>query len=114
MRPCHSSDAGVIAFGLGMATVAGLGPLALKVIQFRTSARIETQFTGGDIVSLAVVAPISIAAGVHWPSDHPLAPAVALAPAVDAVSTSTSVIARQEHGRYDGNVEPFSRSMPGW
>jgi len=107
VRPCHSSGAGVIAFGLGMATAAVLGPLALKVIQFRMSARIETQFTGGDIVSLAVVAPISIAAGVLWLSDHPLAPAVALAPVLYAVYTYTSVIAGQEYGRYDGNVERF-------
>ena len=101
------TGAGLVALGLGMATAAVLGPLAFKIITFRTSERIEAQFTGGEVVSLGVVAPLSIAAGVLWRRDHPLAPALALAPALYAVYTYTSVIAGQEYGRYDGNVERF-------
>jgi len=84
-----------------VATAAALGPLSFKGITFRASERMEAQFTGGEVVSLGAVAPMSLAAGVLWRRDHPLAPALS------AVYTYTSVIAGQEYGRYDGSVERF-------
>jgi hypothetical protein len=81
--------------------------LVLNVIRFRTSANIENQFIGGDAVSLGLVAPVAIVAGVLWLRDHRLAPALALAPALYAGYTYTSVVLGQEYGRYEGNVEKF-------
>jgi hypothetical protein len=92
---------------VGVAASSVLGPLVLKVIRFRTSANIENQFIGGDIVSLALGAPVAIVAGVLWLRDHRLAPALSLAPALYTVYTYTSVVLGQEYGRYDGNVEKF-------
>jgi hypothetical protein len=97
----------LIALGAGVATSSILGPLVLNVIRFRTSANIENQFIGGDVVSLGLVAPVAIVAGVLWLRDHRLAPALALAPALYAVYTYTSVVLGQEYGRYQGNVEKF-------
>lgn len=98
---------GLIGLGLGIAASAILGPLVLNVIRLRTSASIENQFIGGEIVSLGVVAPVAIAAGVLWLRDHPLAPALALAPALYAIYTYASVVFAQEYTRFDGNAERF-------
>ena len=98
---------GSIALGTGIAVSTVLGPLVLKAITFRTSTHLENQFVGGEIISLAVVAPTAIASGVLWLRGHPLAPALAFGPALYAVYTYTTVVLGQEYTRYDGNVEQF-------
>lgn len=98
---------GSIVLGAGIATSAVLGPLVLKVIDFRTSKHLENQFVGGEAVSLAVVAPMAIAAGALYLREHRLAPALALGPALYAAYTYTTAILGQEYARYPGNVERF-------
>jgi len=98
---------GLIALGGGVAASAILGPLVFKVVKFRTSANLENQFVGGEVVSLGVVAPVAVAAGILWLRGHRLAPTLALAPALYAVYTYTSVVLGQEYARYPGNVEKF-------
>ena len=98
---------GSIALGAGIAVSAILGPLVLDVVTFRTSANIENQFAGGEAVSLVVVAPVAITAGVLWLRGHRLAAPLTFGPAIYAVYTSTTVIVGQEYARYDGNVEKF-------
>ena len=84
-----------------------LGPLVLKVVKLRTSEAIERQFVGGELVSLTFVAPVSVAAGILWLRGHRLAPVLALAPALYAVYTYTTVVIGEEYARYPGNVEQF-------
>ncbi|MEJ7763801.1 MAG: hypothetical protein WKF80_13500, partial [Thermomicrobiales bacterium] len=103
----RTAGLGSIALGIGIAASAVLGPLVLRVIEFRTSANIENQFVGGEVVSLGVVAPAAIAAGVLWLRGHRLAPALALGPALSAVYTYTTAVLGQEYARYPGNVERF-------
>ncbi len=98
---------GSIALGAGIAVSSVLGPLVLDMIKFRTSTAIENQFIGGEIVSLAIVAPVAITAGVLWLRGHRLAPPLALGPAIYAVYTYTTAVLGQEYARYDGNVEKF-------
>ncbi len=98
---------GSIALGAGIAVSAVLGPLVLNIIRFRTSPTIENQFVDGEIVSLAIVAPVAITAGVLWLRGHRLAAPLALGPAIYAVYTYTTVVLGQEYTRYDGNVEKF-------
>jgi hypothetical protein len=105
MSPHRLAGLGSIALGGGIATAAVLGPLALKVIRFRTSAHLENQFVGGEVISLAVVAPAAVAAGMLWLRDSRLSPALALGPALYAVYTYTTAIVGQEYARYPGNVE---------
>lgn len=62
---------------------------------------------GGEVVSLAVVAPVAIVAGALWLGGHRLAPALALGSALYAVYTYTTAVIGQEYTRYDGNVERF-------
>lgn len=98
---------GSICLGAGVAVAAILGPLGFEVISFRTSEHLRTQFVGGEVVSLAVVAPAAIAAGALWLRSSRLAPALAIGPAAYAAYTYGSVILGQEYGRYEGNVERF-------
>lgn len=105
--PRSVTGLGLIGLGLGIAASSILGPLVLNVIRLRTSESIENQFIGGEIVSLGLVAPVAIAAGVLWLRDHRLAPALALAPALYAVCTYASVVFAQEYTRFDRNAERF-------
>ncbi len=98
---------GSIALGAGIVVSAILGPLGLKVIRFRTSDHLVNQFIGGEVISLGVVAPMAITAGVLWMRGHRLAPPLALGPALYAVYTYTTTVLGQEYARYDGNVEKF-------
>jgi len=107
MTQSRLAGIGSIALGAGIAMSAILGPLILDVVKFRTSTNIENQFVGGEVVSLAVVAPVAITAGVLWLRGHRLAAPLALGPAIYAVYTYTTVIIGQEYARYDGNVEKF-------
>ena len=99
------SSIGAVALGIGMAASAVLGPLALRVITFRTSHNIENQFVGSEIVSLGIVAPLAVASGILWARGHRLGPILALTPGLYAAYTYTSVILGQEYSRYPGNVE---------
>jgi hypothetical protein len=96
-----------IALGAGIAIAAVLGPLVTGVIRFRTSANAENQFIGGEVVSLAVVAPVLVAAGVLWLRGSRSAPALAVGPALYAVYTYVTAVLGQEYGRYPGNVEKY-------
>lgn len=96
-----------LALGAGIAVSAMLGPLVLKVIQFRTSDNAENQFVGGEVVSLGIVAPALIVAGVMWRRGHRLAPALAFGPALYAVYTYVTAVIGQDYARYPGNVEKF-------
>lgn len=107
MNRRHIVGLGLIALGGGIAASAILGPLVLKVVKLRTSANLENQFVGGEVVSLGLAAPVAAAAGVLWWRGHRLAPVLALAPALYAVYTYTSVVLGEEYGRYPGNVETF-------
>lgn len=105
MQPSRAMSLTAIALGIGVAVSAILGPLVLDVIQFRVSAGAENQLLGGEIVSLLIVAPLAIAAGVLWGRGDRLAPILALGPAVYAVYTYVQFIIGPDYGRYEGNNE---------
>jgi hypothetical protein len=98
---------GAVALGAGIAIGAILGPLTLGVIRFRTSENLENQFVGGEIVSLGVVAPALLVAGVLWLRERRIAPALAIGPAIYAVYTYVTTVVGQDYARYPGNVEAF-------
>ncbi|MEJ7838992.1 MAG: hypothetical protein WKF81_09260, partial [Thermomicrobiales bacterium] len=99
--------AGSIVLGIGISTAAVLGPLGLKIVRFRLSESLNTQFAGGEMASIALVAPVAIAAGVLWIRGHRLAAPLTMGPALYAIYTYTTVIFGQEYRRYDGNVEQY-------
>jgi len=107
MKGQHRVGTGRIILGAGIAANAVLGPLALRVIRFENSASAVNQLIGGEIVSLIVVAPLSVAAGILWMRGRKIAPALALAPSLYALYTYTTEIFGAEYGRYPGNNARF-------
>jgi hypothetical protein len=99
--------AGLVALGAGIAANALLGPLALRIIGFHNSASGIDQLMGGEAISLVVVAPLSVTAGVFWMRGHWVAPTLALAPALYALYTYTTEIVVAQYARYPGNSEWF-------
>lgn len=107
MKRRHLVGIGLISLGAGIAANAVLGPLALRVIRFHNSPNAINQLIGGEIVSLVVVAPLSVAAGVLWIRGRRVAPALALAPSLYALYTYTTEIFGADYRRYPGNNEQF-------
>jgi deazaflavin-dependent oxidoreductase (nitroreductase family) len=99
--------AGLILLGAAVAAVAVLGPLVSGVLRYRTSPASLNQIIGGDAAALAVVAPVTVAAGVLALRGHPAAPVLALAPSIFVVYTYTQLILGNEFLRRPGNVERF-------
>lgn len=96
---------GSLLLALGMVTSALLGPLVLDVVTFPVSADMENQLVGGEVASLLVAAPLAAIAGALWLRGHPLAPVVAIGPAIYAMYMYTQYIVGPEYSRYPGNSE---------
>jgi hypothetical protein len=67
--------------GLGLAVNSLLGPIALDAIRYPFSGGILNQLLGLDAVSLVLVAPLCVLAGVLALRRHPAGPVLALGPA---------------------------------
>lgn len=107
--PARTAVLGIvlIALGAGIAASALLGPLVLDVLRYRTSTTTLNQLLGSDAAGLFVVAPLAVVAGVLALRRHPVAPLLALGPALFAVYTFAQVVIGQEYLRLPGNVERF-------
>ena len=96
---------GLIALGLLIAMSSILGPLVLGVIKFHVSPGAEAQLVGGEVVSLLVVAPLAVIAGVLWLRGNALAPTLALGPAGYSLYMYVQYIVGAQYERYPGNNE---------
>ena len=76
---------GLAAIGVGLALVAVLGPLGTEAIDYRVTETLRNQTIGLDIVSLVLVAPLSLLAAVLVLRGH-LA-GFAFAPAIGAYTS---------------------------
>jgi hypothetical protein len=100
--------AGVLAaLALAMAVSAGLGPLVLGLLQYRTSTTTLNQLEGSDAAVLLVVAPVTLVVALLAARRHPAAPPLAAGVGVFAVYTYAQVIIGQEYLRLPGNIERF-------
>jgi hypothetical protein len=98
---------GIASIALGAGTAAGaiLGPLVTNVIRFHVSENARNQLIGGEIISLCVAAPLAIGAGVLWLRHKPLAPKLAIGPALYALYANVQFSIGPEYQRYPGNNE---------
>jgi hypothetical protein len=103
----------LVAEGGLVATTALLGPLALDVLHYRTSASGLDQIRGTDLTALALVAPLCVWVGTLARDGHPAAPVLALAPAGYSGYVFTQLLVGSEWGRLPGNVEWFSPLLLG-
>lgn len=77
---------------VGILIAGALGPLGLGIIRFHVTELVENQYLGGEIVTLAIAAPALVAAGILWRRLDPLAPVIAIGPAIYTVYTFITVI----------------------
>lgn len=105
MRQRRAVGAALIALGLLLAINATIGPLLLGVVRFHVSAGAEAQLIGGEVVSLFVVAPLSVVAGILWTRGNALAPVLALGPALYSLYMNVQYIVGPQYNRYPGNNE---------
>jgi len=105
----------VLLFSLGalVAATAVLGPLALDLLHYRTSASGLDQIRGTDLTALVLVVPLCGWVGRQAWRGHPAAPVLALAPAVFTVYIWIQLLFGSEFGRLPGNVEWFSPLLLG-
>src|SRR5919106_5342955 len=69
---------GLIALGIGLAANSLVGPLAGDLVEFHVSETLLNQMIGLDAVSLLVVAPLSVIAGLLSLRGHVAGPALAI------------------------------------
>ncbi len=103
----------LVAEGGLVATSVLLGPLALDVLRYRTSASGLDQIRGTDLTAIALVAPLCVWIGRLAREGHPAAPVLALAPAGYAVYVWTQLLGGNEWARLPGNVEWFAPLLLG-
>jgi len=97
----------LVVLAVAVALSALLGPLTNGPIRYHVSANALNQVIGGDLVAVALVAPVSVFAALLTWRRHPAAPVVALGPAVFAVYTYTQLAIGGDYARYAGNSERF-------
>jgi hypothetical protein len=107
MRSQRFTGIGCLLLGAGIALNAILGPLVLGVMKLRFIDSFVDQFIGGEIVSLFVVAPLALAAGVLWLRGHRLAPVLAFAPAIYTLYLMATLVFGADYAHLPGNQEQF-------
>lgn len=93
--------------GVLIAVSAVLGPLVLAIVRFRTSQTAVNQLVGGEVISLLVVAPLAIVAGVLWLRGNSLAPILGIGPSLYSLYMYIQYVMAPQYERYEGNSEYF-------
>jgi hypothetical protein len=101
------TGAALIVLGVLIAVSAVLGPLVMGIVRFHTSESAVAQLVGGEVISLILVAPMAIVAGVLWMRGSPLAPVLALGPSAYSLYMYVQYVVGAQYERYPGNNEYF-------
>lgn len=96
---------GLLVVGLGLAVVASLGPLVSGVVDYRVTETLRNQTIGLDLVSLVVVAPLSLLAAVLAFRGRPAGAALALGVGAYTSYMSVQYILGPDYVRLPGNNE---------
>ena len=97
----------LLALSAGLLIAPLLGPLALDVMQYRTSPTTLNQLLGSDAAALFVMAPLCLVAAFLVDRGNLAGPPLAAGIGVYAVYTYAQVIIGQEYLALPGNVENF-------
>lgn len=97
----------LIALGAGIAALSLLGPLLTGVIDYRVSHIHQSQLLGLDAVSLVIVAPLAIMAGVLAVRRRPEWPLVAIGPALYVIYMVPQYVLGPDYLGRSGNNERF-------
>lgn len=97
--------AGLVVIAVGLAAIAVLGPLFAGVVDYRVTETLRNQTLGLDAVSLALVAPLALAAAVLVVRAHVLGPALALGIGAYASYMMLQYVLGPDYGSLPGNNE---------
>ena len=97
--------AGLVAIGVGLVTVALLGPFGTGVIDYHVTETLRNQTIGLDTVSLLVVAPLSLLAALLVVRRHIAGPALVLGVGAYTSYMLVQYIVGPEYERLPGNNE---------
>ncbi len=89
----------------GVACQSLLGPLALGQVNYHVVDDVENQIIGGDLVALALVAPVCVLAGLLTLRGRRAGPVLALAPTAFVMYLYTQLAVGGEFAATDGNSE---------
>ncbi len=92
----------------GVACAALLGPLATGWVEYHVVGDVENQIVGGDLVALALVAPVCVLAGVLTLRGLRAGPVLALAPTAFVMYLYTQLAVGGEFAAVDGDSERLS------
>ncbi|WP_325128052.1 hypothetical protein [Nocardioides sp.] len=95
----------LLAFGMAITSLAG--PLALGLMEYRTSPTTLNQLLGSDAATLFVIAPLALVTALLARRGHAAAPLLASGIGAFAVYTYAQLVIGQEYLRIAGNVERF-------
>ncbi len=101
------TGAGLIALAIGLVVNSVLGPLWLDVIEYRFSESLINQGIGLDFVSLVLVAPTALIAGILILRERSRGYLLALGPAAYAAYMSVQYSIGPEYLNLNGNNEQF-------
>ncbi|MDV7999882.1 hypothetical protein [Rhodococcus sp. IEGM 1408] len=101
-HPAFGSAMLVLAAGLVLNSL--LGPLGLGFVDYPISSTLQNQLIGLEIVTLALVAPLSIAAGVLALRGHRAAGPVAFGPAAYTAYMFAQYVLGPEYGEFNAVV----------
>ena len=96
---------GLMAIGVGLATVAVLGPLAAGVVDYHVTETLRNQTIGLDAVSLLVVAPLCVLAALLVLRRHVAGAALGLGIGAYTSYMFVQYILGPEYERLPGNNE---------
>jgi len=103
-RPYHWLAIGSIGLGVGLFANSLLGPLVADVVRYPFSESIRNQTIGLEAVSLIVVAPLCILAGVLGMRGRNSAPVVAFGPAAYTAYMFVQYVIGPQYTYYAGIV----------
>lgn len=105
--PSRVLAAVLLGLALGLFTAPLLGPLALEVLEYRTSPTMLNQLLGSDAAALFVSAPLALVAAYLVLRSSPAGAPLAAGVGAYAAYTYAQVVIGQEYLRLPGNVEHF-------
>jgi GNAT superfamily N-acetyltransferase len=100
----------LLVLGAGLASNSLLGPLLTGVVHYRFSASTYNQLLGLEAVSLLLVAPLCVVAGILALRRHPAAPVLGIGPATYATYMLAQYVVGPGYLRYP-RVLPFHLAL---
>lgn len=103
-RPNRWLGFGMVSLGLGLALNTILGPLFIGAISYPFTQTVYYETLGLEAVSLVLIAPLAVAAGILALRGHPAAAVLALGPAGYSVYMLLQYVVGPQYATYQPSI----------